>query len=115
MKPSDPTHAYCPECRSSAVRLKHGGAYETHRRAVETMYTRQSKTERCPGSGTAATAANIARWVAWELGGARTGAANASERLRIARAALADAERDDAAARARLAAIDAIAKHQGAE
>ena len=108
MSTTNATHAYCPECRFSAVRLKRGGAYETHRRSVETLRISTSRTERCPGSGTIATEAHIDRWVAWALDGARNAAASAAERLRVARVAFEAATGEDISARERLDAMTAI-------
>ena len=107
-----PTHAYCPECHSPAVATKRG-VYVTHRRNLPTMYTRQSRTERCPASGTVATEASVARWVAWELGSAANTAENCARVLADLRAGLARAEAADAEARSRLAAITAIAASRG--
>jgi hypothetical protein len=109
MSTTNATHAYCPECRFSAVRLKRGGTYEAHRRSVETLRISTSRTERCPGSGTIAAEAHIDRWVAWALDGARNTATSAAERLRVARVAFEAATGEDISARERLAAITAIA------
>lgn len=108
MSTTNATHAYCPECRFSAVRLKRGGAYETHRRAYLVGSRARTVTERCPGSGTIATEAHIDRWVAWALDGARGAATSAAERLRVARVAFDAATGEDIAARERLDALVAI-------
>ena len=100
--------AYCADCGANDAPTK-GGAYAVHRRNAPTMYTRQSRTERCPSSGAPVPPAAVARWVAWELDSATTTAENAARTLADLRAGLARAEAADAEARARLAAIEAIA------
>lgn len=100
--------ARCPECGTNDVPVRNG-TYAAHRRYVPTVMTRSSRTERCPGSLRAATPAAIAQWVAWETSGAKNAAAFHAGKLAEARAVLARAEADDAAARARLDAITRIA------
>ena len=100
--------ARCPECGTNDVPVRNG-TYAAHRRYVPTVMTRSSRTERCPGSLRAATPATIAQWVAWETSGAKNSAAYCASKLVEARAVLARAEADDAAARTRLDAITRIA------
>ena len=106
MSTTNATHAYCPECRFSAVRLKRGGAYETHRRTAPGSIGFRS--ERCPGSGTVATESSIDQWASWALDGARNAATSAAERLRVARVAFEAATGEDTSARERLVAMTAI-------
>jgi len=91
--------AYCPACGGPAVPLNRTGGYRPH--------------NRCANARKTATDANVARWVRWETNTAGAGARHCAERLTRAREEIARAERDDTEARARLAAIEAIAAARG--
>lgn len=90
--------AYCPACGGPAVPLSAAGTYRVHR---------------CANSRAVATDAAIARWVAWETDCARMSSDRASDRLARAQAELSGAEEGNRIARARLAAITAIAAARG--
>jgi len=106
------TRAYCAECRANDAPTK-GDAYAVHRRSVPTLYTRQTRTERCPSSGAPVPPAAVARWVAWEFETARAAASTCATTLLVARRALDAAVQADADARERLASITATAAARG--
>lgn len=109
-----PLRARCAECGTNDVPLR-GDAYAVHRRYLPVTAMRASRTERCPGSLTAATPDAIAQWIAWETQGARNAAAYTAQKLAEARAAFERAEADEADARARLAAITRVAAELAAK
>lgn len=102
--------ARCPSCGSSCVPVVRG-VYAAHRRARRGSWS--GATEACPNNRKPVPDEAIAQWVAWELDNSRNAMEYTARGLAAARATLAHAEASDADARARLAAITAIAAARG--
>ena len=105
-----PLCARCPACGSSCVPVVRG-AYAAHRRARRSSWS--NATEACPNNRKPVTDEAVAQWIAWETNNSRNAAEYVAKELAAARATLARAEAANAEARARLAAITAIAAARG--